>query len=56
MSAVAIGAIERTVLLIDESQLALIDHYAAVGAEQVIIGVGTPFDLSPVERALAARS
>jgi probable F420-dependent oxidoreductase len=49
------AAIERTVLLTDDSQVDQIDEYAAAGAAHVILTLGTPFDLVPMKRALAAK-
>jgi probable F420-dependent oxidoreductase len=46
-------AIERTVS-VDAGGLDQVEDLLAAGAEHVIVEVGTPFDLRPVERLLAA--
>lgn len=45
--------IERTVLLF-ESDVDDFDRYLAAGATHLIVGLGAPFNLSPVERLLEA--
>ncbi|MFM8793486.1 MAG: LLM class F420-dependent oxidoreductase [Acidimicrobiales bacterium] len=47
-------AIERTVAL-SPNEADKVDEYAAAGADHVIFMVGNPYDLSFVEKALAAR-
>ncbi len=44
--------IERTMLTIEPSQLEMWEQYATAGVQHVIVGVGTPFDLAPVERLM----
>ena len=48
-------SIERTVL-IEIEDLELVDEYLDAGAEHLILERGTPFDLAPLERLLAARA
>ena len=45
------AAIERTTLITTQGDVDL-DAYAAAGIDHVILGVGTPFDLSTVEATL----
>jgi hypothetical protein len=45
--------IERTVLIVDTSKLERWRDYVDAGARHLIVGVGKPFDLSPVERLLS---
>lgn len=47
------AAIERTVLLIDETHIARWRDYVDAGATHLIYGIGVPFDLAPVERLRA---
>lgn len=47
------GEIERTVLGIHPGFVDEWRDYVAAGAQHLLIGVGTPFDLTPVERLLA---
>lgn len=46
------GEIERTVLVMGDDQVARWQEYAEAGAEHILIGVGHPFDMAPVERLL----
>ena len=48
------SAIERTVA-VDASDVDDIGRYVDVGATHVIVMVGSPFDLSPLESLLAQR-
>lgn len=47
------GEIERTVLIMDEPAIARWRDYVDAGAQHIIVAVGTPFDLEPVEHLLA---
>ena len=47
-------AIERTILLIDNAEAERWQDYRAAGVEHMLLGIGHPFDLAPVERLLAA--
>ena len=47
------GEIERTVLVMGDEQIVRWGDYVDAGAEHILVGVGHPFDLSPVERLLA---
>ena len=47
------GEIERTVLIMDQPAIARWRDYVDAGAQHVIVAVGTPFDLEPVEHLLA---
>ncbi len=44
--------IERTLLTVEAGQIEMWPQYAAAGVEHMIVGVGEPFDLSPVERLI----
>lgn len=46
--------IERTIA-VDPKELNRMDEYADAGADHLIAMIGSPFDFSPVERALARR-
>jgi probable F420-dependent oxidoreductase len=45
--------IERTVLIVDPQMVGRWRDYVAAGASHILVGVGEPFDLSPVERLLS---
>jgi len=49
------AAIERTVLLNGRGDLEGVDAFVQAGARLVIVPARAPFDLSDVERVLAAR-
>ena len=46
--------IERTVMLADPREVASADAYVDAGAQHLILGMGPPFDLRPLEALLAA--
>jgi probable F420-dependent oxidoreductase len=46
--------IERTVMLTDGREVANAEAYLAAGAQHLILGMGPPFDLEPVEALLKA--
>ena len=48
--------IERSILLIDEAQLELLDAYYNVGMRHFIYGFGKPFGFEPAKRLLAWRA
>ena len=45
--------IERTVLIMDEPQISRWRDYVAAGAQHLIVGLGTPFDMAPVAQMLS---
>jgi len=45
--------IERTVMLVDPNEVANADAYLAAGAQHLILGMGPPFDLEPLQALLA---
>jgi probable F420-dependent oxidoreductase len=46
--------IERTVMLADPREVANADAYLAAGAQHLILGMGPPFDVRPLEALLEA--
>jgi probable F420-dependent oxidoreductase len=48
------AAIERTVALMQPAEVDQLDDFLAAGAQHVILGLGHPFDLDPVQRLLDA--
>ena len=46
------GEIERTVLIMEAAALVRWQDYVTAGARHLIVGLGTPFDLTPVARLL----
>jgi probable F420-dependent oxidoreductase len=46
--------IERTVMLFDARDVARVDEYLAAGAQHLILGMGAPFDLEPLQALLDA--
>ena len=48
-------AIERTVLLNPGRDLHILDAFVEAGARHLIVPIGAPFDLGPVERVLGSR-
>lgn len=46
--------IERTVMLLDDREIAKVDRYVAAGAQHLILGAGPPFDLEPLRALMAA--
>lgn len=46
--------IERTVMLFDAGEVARVDDYLAAGAQHLILGMGPPFDLEPLQALLDA--
>lgn len=44
--------IEKTILVIKPELLERLDEYVAVGVTHFIIGMGTPFDLAPLQKVL----
>jgi alkanesulfonate monooxygenase SsuD/methylene tetrahydromethanopterin reductase-like flavin-dependent oxidoreductase (luciferase family) len=49
------SSIERTVSVVESGNTALFDEYVASGAQHIIINLGAPWDLTPVERLLRWR-
>jgi probable F420-dependent oxidoreductase len=47
------GEVERTVAFNDPAEIDKAEDYLAAGATHLILGVGHPFDLDPLERLLA---
>ena len=45
-------AIERTASILDPAQIDTLDDFLAAGADHVILGMGDPFDLDPLQRLL----
>lgn len=48
------ASIERTVALLQAAEIDQLDDYLEAGAQHVILGLGHPFDLDPVQRLLDA--
>lgn len=46
------GEIERTVFLPDPGELERLDDYLAAGAQHVILGSGSPYDVGPLRALL----
>jgi probable F420-dependent oxidoreductase len=46
--------IERTVMLIDPREVRRVDDYLAAGAHHLILGMGPPFDLAPLQALVDA--
>lgn len=49
------SAIERTLNIYGEPSMAVYDDYAAVGVQHIILNIGSPWDLKPVERLVQWR-
>jgi probable F420-dependent oxidoreductase len=46
--------IERTVMIFDARDVAHVDDYLAAGAQHLILGMGAPFDLEPLQALIDA--
>ena len=46
--------IERTVMILDPQDIRNVDAYLDAGAQHLILGAGTPFDLEPLQALIAA--
>ncbi len=45
-------AIERTASILDPAQIDTLDDFLEAGADHIILGMGDPFDLDPLQRLL----